>query len=39
MIVTGGVASCSEKIFVGVGVGLAGVTISDASGAIIFAGN
>ena len=39
MVVTAGSALCSEKIFVGVGVGLAGVTITDASGAIIFAGN
>ena len=39
MIVTGGAAICSEKIFVGLGVGLAGVTITDASGAIVFAGN
>lgn len=39
MVVTAGSAICSEKIFVGVGVGLAGVTITDASGTIIFAGN
>lgn len=39
MVVTAGAAICSEKIFVGVGVSLAGVTITDASGAIIFAGN
>ena len=39
MSVVGGAALCSEKIFVGVGVGLAGVTISDASGTVIFAGN
>ena len=39
MTVIGGAATCTEKIFVGVGVGLAGVTISDASGNILFAGN
>ena len=39
MTVIGGAATCTGKIFVGVGVGLAGVTISDASGNILFAGN
>lgn len=38
-VVTGGAGICTEKIFVGVGVGFAGVTITDATGAIIFAGN
>ncbi|MEY4916644.1 MAG: hypothetical protein RL616_557 [Verrucomicrobiota bacterium] len=38
-VVTGGAGICTEKIFVGVGVAFAGVTITDASGAIIFAGN
>ena len=38
-VITGGAGICTEKLFVGVGVGLAGVTITDASGTIIFAGN
>jgi hypothetical protein len=38
-VITGGAGLCTEKLFVGVGVGLAGVTITDASGTIIFAGN
>jgi hypothetical protein len=38
-VITGGTGLCTEKLFVGVGVGLAGVTITDASGTIIFAGN
>ena len=38
MVVTGGAGICTEKLFVGVGVGLAGVTITDASGNILFAG-
>ena len=37
--VSGGAGICTEKLFVGVGVGLAGVTIMDASGNILFAGN
>ena len=37
--VSGGAGICTEKLFVGVGVGLAGVTITDASGNILFAGN
>jgi hypothetical protein len=39
IVITGGAGLCTEKLFVGVGVGLAGVTITDASGTIIFAGN
>jgi hypothetical protein len=39
IVITGGAGTCTEKLFVGVGVGLAGVTITDASGTIIFAGN
>jgi hypothetical protein len=38
-VITGGAGICTEKLFVGVGVGLAGVTITDAFGTIIFAGN
>ncbi len=39
IVITGGAGLCTEKLFVGIGVGLAGVTITDASGTIIFAGN
>ncbi len=39
MVITAGSGLCTEKLFVGLGVGLAGVTITDASGAILFAGN
>jgi hypothetical protein len=39
IVITGGAGICTEKLFVGVGVGLAGVTITDASGNILFAGN
>ena len=39
IVIIGGAGVCSEKLFVGLNVGLAGVTISDASGAILFAGN
>jgi len=39
IVVVGGAGSCSEKSFVTLGASLAGVTITDASGAIIFAGN
>jgi hypothetical protein len=38
-VITGGAGICTEKLFVGVGVGFVGVTITDASGNIIFAGN
>ncbi len=38
-VVTGGAGICTEKLFVGVGVGFAGVTITDATGKILFAGN
>ena len=37
--IVGGAGLCTEKVFVTLGAGLAGVTITDASGAIIFAGN
>lgn len=37
--VIGGAGSCTEKLFVGVAASFAGVTITDATGAIIFAGN
>ena len=39
MVIIGGVGICSEKSFVTLGATLAGVTITDASGTIIFAGN
>jgi hypothetical protein len=39
IIVTGGSGVCSEKAFVTLGGGLAGVIITDASGAPVFAGN
>jgi hypothetical protein len=38
-VITAGSGICTEKLFVGVGVGLAGVNITDTSGTIIFAGN
>ena len=39
IVVTGGAGICSEKVFVTLGASLSGVIITDASGAIIFAGN
>ena len=39
IVITGGAGICSEKVFVTLGAGLAGVTVTDASGAIVFAGN
>jgi hypothetical protein len=39
IVITGGAGVCSEKIFVGLGVGLAGVIITDAGGTPVFAGN
>jgi hypothetical protein len=39
MLVTGGVCSGSQHYFIYSGVGVAGVTISDGSGNILFAGN
>jgi hypothetical protein len=39
ILVTAGAGSCSEKVFVTLGAGLAGVVVTDASGAIVFAGN
>jgi len=38
IVITGGAGICSEKVFVTLGAGLAGVTVTDASGAIVFAG-
>ena len=39
IVIVGGAGICSEKSFVTLGASLAGVTITDATGAIIFAGN
>lgn len=39
IVILGGTGSCSEKVFVTLGAGLAGVTITDSFGAIVFAGN
>jgi hypothetical protein len=39
IVITGGSGSCSEKAFVTLGGGLAGVIITDASGNPVFAGN
>jgi len=39
IVILGGAGSCSEKTFVTLGASLAGVTITDANGAIVFAGN
>jgi len=39
IVVFGGAGSCSEKVFVTLGAGLAGVVVTDALGNIIFAGN
>ena len=39
ILVVGGAGSCSEKVFVTLGAGLAGVVVTDASGNILFAGN
>ena len=38
-VITGGAGICTEKLFVGVGVGFVGATITDGFGNIIFAGN
>ena len=39
IVITGGVGACSEHVFVTLGGGLAGVTVTDAFGAVVFAGN
>ena len=39
ILITGGSGLCSEKVFVPLGVGLAGVVIADATGTPVFAGN
>lgn len=38
IVVTGGVGNCSEHVFVTLGASLAGVTITDASGQVMFTG-
>lgn len=38
IVITGGAGVCSEKVFVTLGAGLAGVVITDAAGTPIFAG-
>jgi len=37
--IVGGTGSCTEKVFVTLGAGLAGVVVTDASGGALFAGN
>lgn len=39
IVITGGAGICSEKVFVTLDAGLAGVTVTDASGNVVFAGN
>ena len=39
IVIVGGAGTCSEKSFITLGATLAGVTITDASGTILFAGN
>lgn len=39
IVLIGGAGLCSEKVFVTLGAGLAGVEITDASGVVLFRGN
>ncbi len=39
IVITGGAGFCSEKVFVTLGAGLAGVVVTDATGTPVFAGN